>query len=124
MISTEKTKIHTYLQSIDEALAEEGKVYKTCLDFSKFVASLDKKIMDYKSQLLQISHAYNPTSNLTSSLQGPILAVMDQLLKLEKERDSVIRRATKIWNFIGPRLDNLLCHKIKCIIVGILVHFV
>lgn len=102
MIVLEKGKLKTFLQSIDDALAEGGKVYKTCLDFSKLTTSIDKKILDCKDHLLQISNSYNLLTNLTSSLEGLILAVMDQILRLEKERDNIIRRDTKLSNFIDP----------------------
>lgn len=57
MISIEKAKIHSCLQSIDEALAEGGRVYKNYQKISKLTASLYKQIMDCEGQLLQISHA-------------------------------------------------------------------
>lgn len=52
MIAYEKDKLQTCLQSIDATLAEGGKVYKTCLDFSKLTTSIDKQILDCKDPLL------------------------------------------------------------------------
>lgn len=77
MIASEKAKLQTCLQSIDATLAKGGKVYKTCLDFSKLTTSINKQILDCKDHLLQISKSYNSKANLTSSLEGPVLVVMD-----------------------------------------------
>lgn len=92
MIEIDKEKLQTFLQSIDVALAEGGSVYKTCLDFDKLTGSIDKQLSDCKKNLIQISKPYNLTVNLTNSLDGPILAITDQILKLEKDKDKIIRR--------------------------------
>lgn len=112
MIAFEKAKTQIFLQFIDTTLAEGGKVYKICLDFAKLTTSIDKQISYCRYNLIQISNSYNPIVNLTDSLDGPILVIMDQILKLEKERDNIIKRETELHNFIVPRLDNLLFHKI------------
>lgn len=54
------------------------------------------------NNLIQISNSYNSTTNLSSSLDGPILAVLDQIMKLEKDRDIIIKRANELRNIIGP----------------------
>lgn len=115
MIEIDKEKLQTFLQSIDATLYEGGSVYNTCLDFDKLTSSIDKQLLDCMKNLIQISNSYNPKVNLTNSLDGPILAVMDQIFKLEKHRDKIIRRENELRNLIGPRLDNLLFHKTECI---------
>lgn len=49
----------------------------SCLILTNFNTEIDKKINDCRGQLAQIYQAYNPTTNLTDSIEGKILTVMD-----------------------------------------------
>lgn len=102
MIEFDKGKLQTCLQSIDATLAKGGRVYKTCLDFGKLTTPIDKQLSDCRSNLIQISNSYNRTVNITSSLDGTIFVVIDQILKLEKHRDSLMKRSNEFQNLIEP----------------------
>lgn len=81
----------------------------------KYITDINKQIENCKSQLIQISQAYDPQTNLIGSIEGHILNITEQIKNFEKEKERIVRQIGELQNLIGPQLDTLLYHKMDCI---------
>lgn len=79
MIKNDKAQIEKELKLIDEALTKGGKIYKSCLVLTNFTTEIDKQIDNFIGQLAHISQAYDPTTNLTKSIEGQILGITKKI---------------------------------------------
>lgn len=59
IITNDRGLLDTCVKRIQDALLEGGNIYKSCLSPSKFVADIEKKIMENKKTLASILQYFN-----------------------------------------------------------------
>lgn len=115
MIEDDRVRLNKGLQTISEALTKGGKIYKSCLILPKFMVDIDKQINLCHPNLAGISQSFDCNVAITSSIEGKVMALNDQISSLNVEKDRILRKVGELWNLIAPRMDTMLSNKVDCI---------
>lgn len=114
MIEDYRVRLNKGLQTISEALSEGGKIYKSCLILPKFTLDIDKKISVFQGKLDGISQSFDSNVSLTSSIEGQVMTLIDQILILNIENDRILRQFGELQNLITPQMDTKLNNNVDC----------
>lgn len=78
VVEDDRAVLQSTVKSIEHALDEGNKIYKSCLILSEFTLDIDKKIKEYEGKLAAISQTFSPHSVFASILK---LKLWTQLTK-------------------------------------------
>lgn len=59
-VEGDRVSLNTVVKSVEDALDEGGKIYKSCLILPKFIVDIDEKIRDHEGQLADIAQYFGP----------------------------------------------------------------
>lgn len=108
MVEGDKISLRTIMKSIEDALDEGRKIFKSCLFFPKFIVDIDKQIRDLEGKLAAIGHSFAPHSFFPSSLEAQIMHLTNKIKGLNKEKEQVLSRGGELRILITPWMDTLL----------------
>lgn len=89
-------------------------MYRACCNTDILKANVNNKIKELQEKIANIANSFDEFISLTTSIDGQILILENQIYVLEKERDKIIRRARSLRGLVSPRLDSLSVHKEEC----------
>lgn len=115
MIEDDRVRLNKGLQNISEALRKGGKIYKSCLILPKFTLDIDKQINVFQGKLKGISQAFDSNVSLASSVEGQVMALIDQSLGLNSDKERIMRWIGELWNLIAPWMDTMLSNEVDCL---------
>lgn len=92
MVEGNRVSLISSLKTIQEALDEGSKIYKSCLILPKFTIEIDKKIKECEGQLADISQFYVSQSIFASNYEAQVMALLDKIKSLNQENDRVDSR--------------------------------
>lgn len=84
IVEGDKISLRTIVKSVEDALDEGGKIFKSCLFLSNFIADIDKKIRDPEGKLAGIGHSFAPHPVFPSSLEAQIMDLSAKTKALHK----------------------------------------
>ncbi|XP_059070605.1 uncharacterized protein LOC131860241 [Cryptomeria japonica] len=87
VIEDDKEVLKTMVKSVEDALGEGRKIFKSCLFLPKFIAEIDKQIRDFEGKLASISHSFAPHLVFLSSLEAQIIDFTNKIKGLNKEKE-------------------------------------
>lgn len=74
----------------------------------KFIIEIDKNIKECEGQLAGIYQSYAPQSIFSSNYEARVMALLEKIKSLNKEKDRVVGRMGKLRNLITPWMDTFL----------------
>lgn len=89
-------------------------VYRVYCNIEILTANVDQRLKELHEKIANIANSFDGLTSLTTSIDGQILTLENQVFSFEKERDKIIRRARSLRDLVSPRLDLFGVHKREC----------
>lgn len=84
MIEGDKKSLVTYVESIQDAMAQGGKINKSCLVLPKFSTEIDNKIKECEGRLASLSQSYDPQFVFASGKENQVIFLLDKIKRKKK----------------------------------------
>lgn len=107
-VERDRASLKTAMKSVEEALDEGGKFFKSCLFLSNFTVDIDRQIKYLEGNLSSIGHSFVPQSIFPSSLEAQILDYTNKIKSLNQDKEKMLNKVGELRSLITPRMDTLL----------------
>lgn len=114
LIVTAKEKIEEKLISIEVCLKQCTNIYRVCCNIGSLIANVNDRLRELYDKMGTIANSFDGITTLTTSIDGKILSLENQVFAFEKEKEKILRRARNLRGLVSPRLDSLGVHKREC----------
>lgn len=91
-IEVDREVLKYVVKSVEDALDEGEKWFKSSLFLPKFTTDIDKQIRDFEGKIASIGHSFAPLSVFPSSLEAQIIDFTNKIKGLNKEKEKMLSK--------------------------------
>lgn len=114
LIETGKKKIEDKLILIEVCLQQCTNIYRVCCNIESLTTNVDSRLKELYNKMAKIANSFDGLTILTTSIDGQILSLENQIFSFEKERDKIMRRPRNFRGLVSSKLNTLGVHKREC----------